>query len=123
MIRADLPWPPSVNRYWRRTDTRRTALTDRALKFRRDVQDSLLEQLGAGWRTHINPDARFAITIAAHPPDRRKRDLDNLLKPTLDALEHALVFTDDSQVDDLHITRASVRKRGRLTLEIREATG
>ncbi len=117
-----LPWPPSVNRYWRRTNTHRTALTDRALRFRRDVEEALLEQLGAGWRTHIDPDTRVAVRINACPPDHRRRDLDNLLKPTLDALEHALVFTDDSQVDDLHIRRAPVVKGGRLHLDIQEAT-
>lgn len=39
------------------------------------------------------------------PPDRRKRDLDNLLKSLLDGLEGAGVFKDDAQIDDLQIVR------------------
>lgn len=52
----------------------------------------------------FSPDTRLRVSIKAHPPDRRRRDLDNLLKATLDALEgHA--FADDSQVDDLRVVR------------------
>ncbi|MEY4713325.1 MAG: hypothetical protein RIS88_2775 [Pseudomonadota bacterium] len=48
-------------------------------------------------------------------PDRRRRDLDNTLKATQDAMTHAGIWDDDSQIDDLRI----VRKRdaaGRLQL-------
>ncbi|NBW23084.1 MAG: RusA family crossover junction endodeoxyribonuclease, partial [Caulobacteraceae bacterium] len=41
----------------------------------------------------------------AFPPDKRKRDLDNVLKSLLDALTHANVWDDDSQIDDLRIYR------------------
>ena len=37
------------------------------------------------------------VTIQAHPPDKRRRDLDNIIKPVLDALE-GLILVDDSQV-------------------------
>ena len=33
------------------------------------------------------------------PPDRRRRDLDNLYKCLFDALGHAGVYEDDSQID------------------------
>ena len=36
-------------------------------------------------------------------PDRRRRDVDNLLKSLLDALDHAEVYEDDSQIQDLRI--------------------
>ena len=116
----ELPWPPSVNHYWRRTEKKHLAISTQGHRFRRDVADALLEQLGAGWRTHTNPDARFRVRITAHPPDRIRRDLDNVLKATLDALEHADVFKDDAQVDDLHITRATPAKPGRLVITAEE---
>ena len=41
-------------------------------------------------------EGRVSIAILASPPDRRKRDLDNLLKPTLDLLVRHRIMPDDS---------------------------
>jgi crossover junction endodeoxyribonuclease RusA len=46
-------------------------------------------------------DVRINLTM----PDRRRRDLDNAMKPLLDALQHAGVYEDDSQIDRLLIER------------------
>jgi crossover junction endodeoxyribonuclease RusA len=54
----------------------------------------------------------------AFPPDRRRRDLDNLAKPTLDALEHAGVYEDDSQIDLLIIRRQDVVRGGSLQVAV-----
>lgn len=117
---VELPWPPSVNRYWRRTERATLAIGARGKAFRTDVLAACLEQLGAGWRTHVDPTARLRVRIMAAPPDRRRRDLDNVLKATLDALEHADVFRDDEQIDDLHIIRAAPAKPGRIVITIEE---
>lgn len=45
------------------------------------------------------------IRIKAYPPDKRRRDLDNLLKSLLDSLQHAKLFPDDYQIDRLAIQR------------------
>lgn len=63
---------------------------------------------------------RLAVHVALFPPDRRKRDVDNILKPLLDACEHAGCFVDDSQIDELHIIRQPVRKGGACTILILE---
>jgi crossover junction endodeoxyribonuclease RusA len=62
----------------------------------------------------------LAVHITACPPDNRRRDLDNLLKATLDAMQHAGLYDDDSQIDSLKITRGPVEKPGclRITLEV-----
>jgi crossover junction endodeoxyribonuclease RusA len=48
------------------------------------------------------------LVIQAWLPDRRRRDLDNLLKAVQDALAHAGVYDDDSQIVDLRIRRAGI---------------
>jgi crossover junction endodeoxyribonuclease RusA len=59
------------------------------------------------------------VTIEAFRPDERRRDLDNLLKSTLDALAHAGLYEDDSQIKDLRIYWAA-EKGGKLNITIEE---
>ena len=54
--------------------------------------------------------ARLTVAVVAYPPDRRARDLDNILKAALDALQHARAYEDDSQIDRLIVDRGEVRK-------------
>jgi crossover junction endodeoxyribonuclease RusA len=61
--------------------------------------------------------------LEAYPPDRRKRDIDNLVKPTLDALTKAGVWLDDEQVEELTIRRLNVSRGGLLVAEIYERKG
>ena len=56
----------------------------------------------------------------AFPPDRRRRDLDNLQKPLLDALQHAGVYEDDSQIDLLVSRRRELATPSRVQVEITE---
>lgn len=48
---------------------------------------------------------RLSLFICAFPPDRRRRDLDNLLKCIGDSLQHAGLYKDDSQIDCIYIKR------------------
>jgi crossover junction endodeoxyribonuclease RusA len=114
MIELELPWPPSMNRYWRHVGAK-TLLSRAGRKYRQAVT---LRVVLAG-RPRI--DGRLAVEIEAFAPDRRKLDLDNRLKAILDALEHAGVYADDEQIDDLHIRRGEVRKGGALAVVIRRA--
>ena len=50
----------------------------------------------------------------------RRRDLDNIQKPVLDALEHAGVYEDDSQIDLLVTRRRPVTKPGRIEIRLDE---
>ena len=63
---------------------------------------------------------RLEIEIYAYPPDKRKRDLDNLLKVTMDSLQSAGFYLDDGQVDKITITRQSVVPNGELHILLSE---
>ena len=107
----ELPYPPSINHYWRRVGNR-TPISKEGRLFRKRVLATLKIQ-------HIEPmTGPLAVRVVAHPPDRRRRDLDNIAKSLLDALEHGGVYEDDSQIDRLSIERASVVKGGAVMVEI-----
>jgi crossover junction endodeoxyribonuclease RusA len=97
MIQVSLPWPPSVNRYWR-TFQGRMIISAEGRAYRKAVADQVLIQRGA---KHYKDKLR--VTIEAFRPDNRRRDLDNLLKAVLDSLTHAGVWEDDNLIVDLRI--------------------
>lgn len=119
MITFTLPWPPSVNTYYRAimgANHSRILLSERGRRYRKAVGDQVLIQSVP--RHTMN--GRLEIEVLASPPDHRKRDLDNLWKGVLDALQHAGVIQDDSQFDVMTIRRGQVVKDGELQVLISE---
>jgi crossover junction endodeoxyribonuclease RusA len=113
MVTLTLPWPPSVNHYYRRVG-HATVISKEGRRYRQRVVG---EALLAG---SPRVEGRLAVRIVASPPDRRRRDLDNLQKSLLDALQHAGVYGDDSQIDRITVERASTSDGGRVVVEISE---
>lgn len=67
---------------------------------------------------------RLAVRIQAYPPRHGRRDLDNLLKALLDAMQDAGIYEDDSQIDYLAIERCEVTPPdGLVTVTIRKREG
>jgi crossover junction endodeoxyribonuclease RusA len=104
-MKVTLPWPPSGNRYYRRVGAK-TLISRDGREYRKLVQAICLaegvKRLGG----------RLNMAIEAYPPDNRRRDLDNLLKATLDALQHGGAYEDDSQIDWLLVRRKPVQPGG-----------
>jgi len=48
-------------------------------------------------------DQPVEMIVKVFPPDRRKRDLDNILKAVFDGIESAGIINDDSQVRRLRV--------------------
>lgn len=115
-MKQTLPFPPSVNHYYRRVGPR-TLISRQGREYRRAICGLLAPAGGSGIR---KPPAggRIALAMDAFPPDRRRRDLDNLLKCTQDCLAHAGAFEDDSQIDLLTVSRCRPVPAGRIVVRI-----
>lgn len=104
-MKITLPFPPSVNRYYRSPRSGplagRTIISEEARKYRAAVCALVAESKLGGPLQGL-----LRVVVEVFVPDRRKRDLDNLHKGILDSLTHAGVWGDDSQIDDLRIYRA-----------------
>ncbi len=116
ILRFELPWPPSINHYYLHTSTG-VILGAKGKYYRRDV-GLLLHRL----RGACDPKARLSLTINAFPPDKRKRDLDNIVKAVQDALQYARVYHDDCQIDMLTVIRRNQVKGGSLQIWISECS-
>lgn len=103
-----LPWPPSVNSYWR-TFRGRMIISKEGREYRQAVS----KLIQGSWRYTKS----VKVVITAYRPDNRKRDLDNLLKASLDSLTYAGVWEDDSQIVDLRIVWGDI-VAGMLKVEI-----
>ena len=106
-----LPYPPSVNHYYIRRG-RGVAIGKAGREYRAAVATVIAD-------ARVKPiDGRLLLIAAISPPDRRKRDLDNVCKALLDALQHGGAFIDDAQIDSLHLERRDVVRGGRVAVHI-----
>lgn len=111
MIELELPYPPSVNHYWRRVGPR-TLISRGGRAFRNEVCAILAAR-------RVRPlDGALAVSIELFPPDRRRRDVDNAMKSLLDALAHGGAYHDDSQVARLTIQRRGVVPGGKVRVRL-----
>lgn len=108
-----LPYPPSVNHYWKHTRNGRHYISDKGKAFRSEVV-KICQQ--------FDPFKGAVQTVLqVYYPDKRKRDPDNLEKALWDALKiGGLIEEDDNQilVDKRTIT-AGFKKGGMVVLKIK----
>jgi len=100
-----LPWPPTVNSYYR-TYKDRTILSAAGRQYKIDAGLAIAMSI----KTPPMYTGRLEVELHIAPPDRRRRDIDNYAKATLDALQAGGIFKDDSQIDRLFIYRLDVTK-------------
>ena len=111
MIKLTLPYPPSVNRLWRHVG-KRVLVSKEGRQYRNRVWMELR-------MANIKPiEGPVSLEIILHPPDRRKRDLDNCLKSILDSLQHGGAYYDDNQVKKIDAEMCEPIKGGKLFLQI-----
>ena len=118
-LQFTLPWPPSVNRYWRsvpmgRGRGVRVLISREGRAFRMDV----VARLAPLRRSPFT--GRLEVRIELCAPTRRALDIDNPLKALLDAMQEAGVYRNDGQIDRLLVERGPVTRGGAARVTIRE---
>lgn len=96
----DLPYPPSINDYY--------------------FKGRIIKPQGRAYRSFVVDNYKIDNTITSpifidiviFPPDKRKRDVDNVLKCLLDSLTHASIYKDDVLIVHLSIKKGAPIKGG-----------
>lgn len=105
--RLTLPFPPSVNGYWRHPTRGKLAgrhlISEKGRHYRTSAMAACHRQKAFG----LEIEGRLAIEIVLYPPDRRRRDIDNYQKGIFDSLVHARVILDDEQFDKMCVRRGT----------------
>ena len=108
-----LPYPPSGNHMWKHTRAGIHYLTPEARKYYADVAEIFLlsRQKGVG-------AGKLHVEIDVYPPDRRRRDLDNLCKTIFDGCTKAGVWQDDTQIHKLIVEKMDAVEHGRVSVRV-----
>lgn len=106
MVVLCLPYPPSVNTYWRANGNRRF-ISKAGVEFKKAVAEYVIDN-----NIPKFGDALVMVTVIVMPRSKRRFDLDNLLKGLLDSMQDAGVYDDDCQVEHLTIMRGIPVKGG-----------
>lgn len=94
IIQLQMPWPPTVNSYYSVARGRKI-LSKAGRDFKRRCMLQSFEPL------HLTEN--ISLFLYYVPPDKRRRDIDNLSKAVLDALTDNKIYEDDSQVKHLEM--------------------
>lgn len=105
VVVLSLPVPPSANHYY--TYNHHIGKAGKLYRLRVAAE---VRRLG------VRVEGRLGVVITTHMP--AKRDLDNVNKCLLDALQKARLYKNDNQIDDLRVVRGAVGDS--VEVEVRE---
>ncbi len=111
-MKLTLPFPPSVNTYWRAPNKGklkgRHLISEAGRRFQSEACAAIIDQL----RRLPKPSSSLcAVEIMLYPPDNRRKGL-------LDALTHAGVWEDDNQVKRMLVESAPIVAKGKVEIKI-----
>lgn len=96
MITLHLSYPPSANRIWRKSKGRIYRAPNYVNWLEREGWNILQQRQG-------EIDGPYLLQMSVVRPDKRKRDLDNLIKPVSDLLKSVGVIADDSDAQRIEL--------------------
>lgn len=108
-----LPYPPSVNHYWRHTRNGRHYISEAGRKFKTEAL-RILQQ--------FNPfTGSVAICLDVYYPDNRNRDPDNINKGLFDSLVASGLIQDDNNkvIKDFRSKNCGIKKGGMVVVKIK----
>ncbi|MDR1521103.1 MAG: RusA family crossover junction endodeoxyribonuclease [Planctomycetota bacterium] len=116
MIELELPWPPSVNHYWRHVSIGGRVIT-KISRAGREYREAVKQIV---WRSGIvRQTGAIQINRLLYCPDWRERDEDNTTKAIYDGLCHAGAIDGDQFVcSGVVEKRKSADGRGRVIVQI-----
>lgn len=112
-MKLTLPLPPSVNHYWRSVVIK-GAVRVLMSKAGREYKEHCRLVATAHRTTRLDGEVRVAGTVYMA---RLGTDLDNRVKPLLDALT-GICYDDDKQVAEIHLVRDLDRGNPRVELTV-----
>lgn len=113
MVKLELPYPPSINHYYITTQRGARVKSRKARAYFREAIVAIQQQ-----KSQSFGDSPVTLRVGYHPPDKRRRDADNINKAVLDVLQEGGVIEDDFQVVKLVVERLEPIKGGKLIVEI-----
>ena len=114
MIKLELPYPPTVNHYWKHTRGGIHYVTAQGKAYQQAV--SLAVKMAK-----VPPfTSKVMLKVDMYPPDNRKRDIDNIFKALLDGLTKSGIIADDSLIYKLVAEKHEAIKGGKVIVEMEE---
>ena len=112
MIKKELPYPPSINHYYARQKNGAVYINQKGKSYRVAVKHNL----------HLTKpvEGKVKLHVDVFPPDNRKRDLDNINKCLLDALQCSGIIKDDYDIDYLSMRRCETIKGGKVIIHLEQ---
>lgn len=110
---VSLDWPPSINHAYINIGNGRKRLKPEYIKYRDDCAYATL----AAMAKQGKPPPPYILVVAVWKPDRRKRDLDNLMKVLQDGIFRGL-NTDDSNISTIVLKHRGYVRNGAIRVFI-----
>ena len=115
-ISLRLPWAPSANEIWRNLRSGAVYLSP---KYRSFLHAAKFEYMAQG-SPKINGTPLLQVVLRLFPPSTHSYDVDNRIKPTLDALTKIGLWKDDRYVRKITVVANEAVKNGAIIVEIDE---